>query len=188
MLIRNLVLTAFGLFLTINHAQASLITFNATGVAGISGYVQFDDLAFDGSSSQTLPNTFITDLALDVFGELYTFADVATADSTIIDSSGLVSLLPIIVNGAGNLADNGAQAIAFFPDGFDGSALDGDAMLATGASGTLASENFYAVQWVAATASVPEPGTLALLGLGLSGLWLFRGRRQAASIPVIAGA
>jgi hypothetical protein len=178
MLIRNFVLTAFGLLLSSSQVQASLITYNATGVTGISGYVQFDDISFDGSTFQAVPNTFITDLMLSVFGETYTLADVDTGASTYIDSSGFLSLLPLIVNGAGNLADNGSQAIAFFPDGYDGSPLDGDAMLSTGISGDLAQENFYAVQWVAEISSVPEPGTLALLGLGLSGLGLIRGRRQ----------
>ena len=147
---------------------------------GISGHVQFDDSSVDGSINQFVPNSLITDLSLDVFGQAYTLADVALGDFTQIDSSGFSSLLPIIVDGSGNLADNGVQAIAFHPDGFDGSALDGDAMLATGASGGLAGDNFYAVQWVAATANIPEPGPPALLGLGLSGLGLFRARRWAA--------
>lgn len=181
MLIRNFVLAAFGLFLTVSQAQASLITFTATGVTGISGYVQFDDLSFDGSTFQLVPNTFITDLMLSVFGEIYTLADVVTSDfaSTEIDSSGLFSLLPIITNGADNLADNGSQAIAFWPEIFGDPIFDGDATLATGASGSPASDNFYAVQWVATISSIPEPGTLALLGLGLSGLGVLRGRRQA---------
>lgn len=177
MLIRKLMLAAFGVFLSVGQAQASLITFNATGVAGVSGFVQFDDLSFDGSTNQFLPNSLITDLMLSVFGQTYTLADVATGDSTIIDSSGL---LPLIVNGAGNLADNGLQAIAFFPDGFDGTASDGDASLAIGPSGGLADTSFYAVQWVPTITSVPEPGTLALLGLGLSGLGLSSYRRKAA--------
>ncbi|MEN6587585.1 MAG: PEP-CTERM sorting domain-containing protein [Sulfuricella sp.] len=177
MFTRKLMLAAFGVFFTVGQAQASLFTFTATGDPNVSGFVQFDDLGFDGSNFQLVPNSFITALALSVFGQTYTLADVATGASTVIDSSGL---LPSIVNGAGNLADNGLQAIAFFPDGFDGTALDGDASLAIGPSGDLAGDSFYAVQWVASTTSVPEPGTLALLGLGLSGLALSSYRRKAA--------
>ena len=52
------------------------ITFNATGAAGMSRYVQFDDGVFDGTIVQYVPHTFITALGLNAFGALFSLADV----------------------------------------------------------------------------------------------------------------
>ncbi|WP_395341675.1 hypothetical protein PN836_019820 [Ningiella sp. W23] len=161
-------------FLMFSSAQAALIKFNATGVVGVSGFVEFDDSTFDGSSDQFLSNTAITDLSLNVFGEVFSLADVATGDSTIMDSSGL---FPIIVNGAGNLADNGNLSIAFFPDGFSGTASDGDASLSTGPGGAFADDEFFAVKWELDAAEVSAPNALLLLGSGLLFLCARRTRK-----------
>jgi hypothetical protein len=156
-------------------AAAAPIRFVATGNANVSGYVEFDDADFDGTNFQFLFNSEILDLSLEVFGESFTLADVVTGDQTIIDSSGAITL---IYNGAGNLANNGSLAIAFFPDGYGGTASDGDASLALGApGGGLADDEFYAVKWEAQ--AVPEPASLLVFGTAGVGLLLRKRSKKA---------
>jgi len=143
----------------------SLVNFHATGNPDVSGYVQFDDSSFDGSTSQFLLNSSITDLSLTAFGSVFTLADVVTADTTIINSA---DAIPIIVNGAGLLANNGSQAIAFFPEGFDGTAINGDASLAYSTTPTFGPFTYHAVKWEASV--VPIPAAVWLFGSGLLGL------------------
>jgi len=156
-------------------AQAAPITFTATGNANVVGYVTFDDADFDGTDFQLLLNTDVVDLSIVAFGASFTLTDVVTSDLTIIDSSGPV---PLIVNGVGLLASNGAQSIAFFPDGFGGTALDGDASLAFSNIPVFDPDlfDFYQVKWEVLTA-VPEPTSLALFGVGAA---LLARRRRIA--------
>jgi hypothetical protein len=169
------VLAGIVLTLASSTVHASIIQFNAVGSADVTGYVLFDDSAFPGGSFDFVSNSAITGLSLTVFGFTFSFGDVVTTDSTIINSSGVI---PLIVNGAGALAFNGTETIAFFPDGFGGTAFDGDASLTLDTDGSFGFggsgwEEIAAVRWEASP--VPEPGTMLLLG---SGLLSFAARRR----------
>ena len=144
---------------------ATLVTFNATGDTDVSGFVQFDDSFFNGTSDQFVENTAITDLSLTVFGVEFLLADVVIYDFTVIDSTGVT---PIIINGAGLIANNGAQTIAFFPDGAEGTAIDGDASLQFSLEPYMGPFSYHAVKWEATV--VPIPSAVWLFGSGLIGL------------------
>ena len=161
---KSLKALAVGITLTLVPMMgwAALVNFNATGDPDVSGYVQFNDSFFNGASDQFVENTAITDLSLTVFGVTFSLADVVTWDFTLIDSTGAT---PIITNGAGLIANNGAQTIAFFPDGAEGTTLDGDASLQYGLEPYMGPYSYHAVKWEATV--VPIPTAVWLFGSGL---------------------
>jgi hypothetical protein len=151
-------------------AQASVITFDVTGVPGISGFVQFDSTAFQQGF---VPNTAILDLSISVFGSVFDLGDVVTSAFT---QSNFSVTNPIIVNGFGLLADNGTLAIEFFPDGgLSGIPVDGDASLALEPSGVPTLLAVYDVKWQ--VRAVSEPGSVALVGVALAGLAVWRRKK-----------
>lgn len=156
-------------------AQGAAIAFHAKGVQGVSGFISILDDTFDGTNWQPVSNSQIVDLSLTVFGQVFSLSDVTASNLTFIDSSGAQ---PHIMNGSGRLAGNGSAQIAFFPDGFGGTALDGDASLAF-SDGTPWTS--HAVRWDSASVEVPEPSRCTLLGAGLTALGLFRLRGGRSS-------
>lgn len=177
MFFRTAAIAAAASLAAFSSANAALVTFTATGNANVSGYVQFDDSSFDGTSSQFVSNSEIVDLSLTAFGEVFTLADVITTADTIINSAGLV---PIIVNGAGELANNGSFSISFFPDDYQSSGADGDASLEFGEA--FYQGDYYAVQWVADVSDVPLPAALPLFLAGFAGVGAAaRKRRKKAA-------
>jgi hypothetical protein len=151
-------------------SHAAIITFNATGVPGVSGYVQFDSSSFSGSFD-FVRNTQIVGFSMSVLGQAFDLGDVDTSAYTIVDSS---VVPPVIVNGAGGLADNGTLRIFFYPDGADGTPADGDAALAYFRPDF--SVAVLPVRWVVG-AAVPEPASLMLAAIAMAALAAARRRR-----------
>ncbi len=173
------VLIAFMLVTTASiPAPAAVVTFDVTGVPGISGFVQYDSSALHGFF-EVVPNTAIVGLSVDVFGELFDLPDVLTIpgfSAAFIDSSGAK---PLIINGFGLLADNGSRAIAYFPDGSGGTAIDGDASLSFQSTGGTLPASVFAVKWE--VRAVPEPTSLVLVYLGLAVLGLSLHKRHQSA-------
>lgn len=108
------------------------------------------------------------------FGSLSaTSIDFATATLNAIDGVAVANVNT--ANGFLTLGDGGSLIVNFSPEVIIGAAL----YLIVGEVGTGAGEGLDASVFVSDTSQVPEPGTLGLLALALSGLALTR-RRMAA--------
>src|SRR5262249_13495494 len=165
---RMVVALLFALFVWL-PAQGSPIRFNATGVSGISGFVEFDDAAI-AAMFGFVQNTAVVGLSLNVFGETFDLADVVTSGFTLIN---VFVSPPRISNGSGLLADNGAHQVAVLADGVKGTPAAGDASLALEqVIGGIFIFTVYPVTWTVGVAPVPEPATALLFAIGLASLAL----------------
>ena len=163
---RMLALAVLTLMIGTAPAYASVITFDAVGVPGISGFVQFDSVAFQQGF---VPNTAIVGLSISIAGVPGAVFDLGDVVTSAFTQSNFSVTDPKIVNGFGLLADNGILAILFFPDGgLSGIPVDGDASLALEPSGVATLLDVYQVKWQVRAAS--EPSSVALVAIALMGL------------------
>lgn len=160
---------------TLNSVQLDW-NVNVTGEIGSMGPVY--DCAFNGDCE---PGTFT--LTLEGFGDLATAFDTATQASGIDNSTdaGQTGSINMTITGLfsyGTLANFvGAGLVAGsvditgfylgFPDFLDSSIRTGNVSLT------------YDITQAPTTTPVPEPGTMAMFGLGLAGLGFIRRRKVA---------
>lgn len=150
-----------GVLLYSGSVFAQVVRFNAVGEANVSGYVVFEmsGATYGGCD----PNTAVVNLDLTVTAgggtETFALGDVVTTDDTQFSGS---ANDPGINNGCGDLATKGDWTIGFWPDGNDGSPIDGDASLRVEIGDVT--DVSYAVQWVAAPIEAEPVPTLGQWG------------------------
>ena len=164
------------LCLTTLPTFAAPVSFTFTGVGVFdplntaTGSFVIDDSLFDGSASQYLQNTNITQLSFTMTSSLgttsFSFADVVTSDGAFYDS---LNAPPSIANGSGFLASKSGLLLS----------INGPSDLSLSANNGDTAVEIYSGSWTEApVAPTPIPGALPLFATGLAGLGLFIHRRK----------
>ena len=147
------------------------------GVMG-SGYFTFDDGLMPGSGNGLVGNPILGLPTLDLYFNWFgvSFDETTAKIATLSFTDGVLSNWTI----GGNYSPAICGFLRYACTSSGGSAPDFDAVGSGGLAFTDAQHAGLAygpVQWSVRGAAVPEPGTLALFGLGILGLGFVRRRR-----------